>query len=130
MIENYFNGRVWETFMQNPDIQRGLQQAGFETITSINQHELQKPGEFVLYQNYPNPFNPSTTIRYYVPRTSKVIIKIFNVEGKKVATLVDATKSIGEHSISFDGNALGSGIYLCQLVVDNFTTTKKMLRVQ
>ncbi len=129
MIENYLTGRVWDVFMQNQDIQRGLERAGFETITSISQNEIHKLDEYVLYQNYPNPFNPSTTIRYYVPKTSKVTIRIFNIQGEVVVTLVDETKSKGEHSISFDGKNLASGVYFCQLIVDNFTTIKKMVRI-
>ncbi len=129
MIENYFNGRVWETFMQNPDIQRGLTQAGFVTISGVQQDETHQPTGYVLYQNYPNPFNSSTIIRYFVPESARVKITILDVLGKEVGTLIDETKSQGEHSIAFDGSNLASGIYFCQLRVDRYSAFKKMLRV-
>ena len=130
MIENYFNGKVWDTFMQNPDIQRGLERAGFVTISGVQQDQIQPPTGYVLYQNYPNPFNSSTVIRYFVPESVRVKITILDVLGQEVAKLVDETKFQGEHSIAFDGSNLASGIYFCQIQADNYAAIKKMLLVK
>lgn len=91
------------------------------------------PNEFVLYQNYPNPFNPSTTIRYTVPNVtlsgvegSRVQLKVYDMLGKEVATLVDEYKPAGVYEVNFDGNELSSGIYFYQLKSGNYLETKKM----
>jgi hypothetical protein len=85
------------------------------------------PAEFRLYQNYPNPFNPATTIRFDLPRASAVTLRIFDLLGRKVLTLVDETRSAGSYSVTFDGSRLASGIYLCRLQAGAFATTKKMV---
>ncbi len=83
--------------------------------------------DFVLEQNYPNPFNPSTTIGYELPKESDVVIKVFDVLGKEVTTLVNGRQQSGVHEVRFDGTKQGSGIYIYRMSVDNFTTTKKMI---
>lgn len=129
MIENYFSGKVWDTFMQNPDIQRGLERAGFVTISGVQNRQTQPPMDYVLHQNHPNPFNSSTVIRYLIPESAAVKITVFDVLGQEVAVLVDETKTQGEHSIAFDASGLASGIYFCQLRAGHFTAIKKMLLV-
>jgi len=83
--------------------------------------------DFVLEQNYPNPFNPSTTIGYELPNESDVVIKVFDVLGNEVTTLVNGRQQSGVHEVKFDGTKQGSGIYIYRMTVDNFTTTKKMI---
>jgi len=80
---------------------------------------------YVLNQNYPNPFNPSTTISYQVAQTGFVTIKVFNILGKEVRSLVNEIQSAGSYRIKFDAKNLSSGIYLYQLNVGSFSETKK-----
>lgn len=125
MIENYRTGRVWQRFMANPDVQRGLQLAGFTPIVSV-QEEIQ-PVEFALHQNYPNPFNPATTFAFAIGHSSFVTLRVFDVLGREVATLVNETKSPGMCTVYFDAATLASGVYYYRLTAGEFTQTKKMI---
>ncbi|GAB4184008.1 MAG: hypothetical protein Kow00108_21460 [Calditrichia bacterium] len=83
---------------------------------------------YQLKQNYPNPFNPTTTIEFVLPKASKVTLKIYNVLGEEVATILDnETMSAGPHPVKFDASRLSSGMYLYKITADNFTMTKKMV---
>jgi protocatechuate 3,4-dioxygenase beta subunit len=84
-------------------------------------------GSFELNQNYPNPFNPSTTINFKVPNQSKVSLKVYNILGSEVATLVNETKAAGSYNITFNASRLSSGVYFYQLKSGNFTSTKKLI---
>jgi archaellum component FlaG (FlaF/FlaG flagellin family) len=90
-----------------------------------NQFELQ-PASFELYQNYPNPFNPVTFIKYEIPKTSPVLIKVYDIIGREVAVLVNEVKEPGMYQVSFDSKNLASGIYIYKMVAGNFTSVKKM----
>ena len=81
---------------------------------------------FELEQNYPNPFNPVTVIRYQMPATGSVSLKVFDLLGREVATLVEGIKSVGLHSIEFDGSHCASGTYLYRLTAGRFHSTGKM----
>ena len=85
---------------------------------------------FGLYQNFPNPFNPSTKIIYQIPEISFVTIKVFDVLGKEIATLVNGEKPAGNYEVKFDGTNLPSGIYFYQLRAGSFVQTKKMLMIK
>ncbi|MCL6099667.1 MAG: T9SS type A sorting domain-containing protein [Bacteroidetes bacterium] len=85
------------------------------------------PTEFGLEQNYPNPFNPSTTINYSLPRSGFVSMKIYDVLGKEIKTLISETKIAGNYSIKFDGVNLPSGIYFYQMKTSEYMRTKKMI---
>ncbi|MCH8929089.1 MAG: VCBS repeat-containing protein [Candidatus Marinimicrobia bacterium] len=82
---------------------------------------------YTLNQNYPNPFNPLTTIRYNLELNSKVLLKVYDVNGREVARLVDENISAGEHSVEWDASDMPSGLYIYQLKTDSFSETKKML---
>jgi hypothetical protein len=83
--------------------------------------------EFRLFQNYPNPFNPTTKIIYSVPQSSEVIVKVFDILGNEIVTLVNEEKPIGTYTVDFNASNLPSGIYFYQLQTPNFTQTKKMI---
>jgi hypothetical protein len=98
----------------------------FEYSNVINV-DLFSPNEFVLDQNYPNPFNPSTIISFSVPQSSFVTLKVYDVLGNEVSTLVNETKEAGKYSVSFDAAGLSNGVYFYSINSDNFTSTKKMI---
>jgi len=81
---------------------------------------------FELYQNYPNPFNPSTKINFAIPNASFVNLKVYDVIGNEIATLVSEEKQAGNYEIDFNAAALSGGIYFYQLRADNFVETRKM----
>jgi hypothetical protein len=85
------------------------------------------PTQFILYQNYPNPFNPNTTIKWQMPEASFATLKIYDVLGNEVATLVKEEKPAGEYEVEFNGSDLTSGIYYYQLKAGDLTKTKKMI---
>ncbi|MEO8167948.1 MAG: T9SS type A sorting domain-containing protein, partial [bacterium] len=96
-------------------------------ISSVTTVVETKPAIFMLYQNYPNPFNPATNISYDLPKTSFVSLKIFNMIGQEVATLVNGVQEAGFKSVTFDASALASGVYLYRIVAGSFIQTKKMI---
>ncbi len=98
---------------------------GRVNYSSIVEVEFDVPKDFVLHQNYPNPFNPSTTIKYAVPKTSLVNIKVYDLTGQEVASLVNEVKEAGTYEIKFDARNLASGIYLYRMIADNFTSVRK-----
>jgi len=83
--------------------------------------------EFMLFQNYPNLFNPTSTIKYQIPELSFVTLKVYDVLGNEIATLVNAEMPAGEYVVEFDGSGLTSGIYFYQLRAGNFFETRKMI---
>lgn len=85
------------------------------------------PREYSLSQNYPNPFNPTTTIKYQIPMSSLVTLKVFDLLGREVVTLVDEKKDAGSHEITFDATNISSGIYFYQLRSGEFVQTKKLV---
>lgn len=89
--------------------------------------EINLPTEYALEQNYPNPFNPSTVINYQLPVGNDVTLKIFDVLGNEIATLVDEYKTAGRYEFKFDCNALPSGVYFYQLKASDYVNTKKMI---
>ncbi|MBC8180739.1 T9SS type A sorting domain-containing protein [candidate division KSB1 bacterium] len=89
------------------------------------------PKHFALYQNFPNPFNPKTEIRFKLPRSSNIVINIYNVLGEAICTLVNAQYEQGHHKVVWNGknkfgNDVTSGIYLYKLEAGDFSRTKKM----
>ncbi len=86
-----------------------------------------RPYSFELGQSYPNPFNPTTTIQYSIPDRSRVVLKVFNVLGQEVASLVDQVEDAGFKAVRFDASALASGMYFYRLEAGGFVDVKKML---
>ena len=97
------------------------------TVNIENTNINTTPTSFLLYQNYPNPFNPSTTIKYSVPNQSIVSLKLFDVLGSEIKTIVNEEKPIGNYEVNFDASNLPSGVYFYRLQAGDFVETKKMV---
>ncbi len=85
------------------------------------------PAAYSLMQNYPNPFNPSTTIQFAMPKEGRVSIKIYNILGKHIATLIDGFQYAGYHEVTLNLDTYSSGIYFYQMKIGSFLETKKMM---
>jgi hypothetical protein len=83
--------------------------------------------EFELSQNFPNPFNPNTTIRYQIPKSGNVTLKIYDVLGAEVTTLVNEEKVAGKYEVSFNASKLASGVYIYRIQAGDFISSKKMI---
>ena len=127
------NGVYIEDFI--PNGLGGLITPNAIVIREVNPSSISGDGDigeksFILEQNYPNPFNPSTVISYQLPVTSEVTLKVYNVLGNEVATLVDEYKPAGSYETKFDASGLASGIYFYQLKAGTFVQTNKMAYVK
>ncbi|MEE9430689.1 MAG: T9SS type A sorting domain-containing protein [Melioribacteraceae bacterium] len=108
-------------------------------ITDVNTNEKKIPNEIKLFQNYPNPFNPSTTINYNIPKIASshlakgrtkvgfVTLKVYDILGKEVTTLVNQKQKPGSYKVNFNASTLASGIYFYRLRAKNFVQTKKLI---
>ncbi len=100
-------------------------------LTSIKEKENKIPSTYSLSQNYPNPFNPGTVITWQTPVEGRQIIKVYNILGNEVATLVDEYKPAGIYKVEFNAESnlknLASGVYFYQLKAGDFIQTKKMI---
>jgi hypothetical protein len=101
-----------------------------EMITSVEDRSSEIPSQFVLEQNYPNPFNPSTKIDFTILERSNVSLKIFNLLGSEVASLINEEKPVGTYEITWYAANLPSGIYFYKLEAGNYTETKKMMLIK
>ena len=116
--------QVIELFPDNPT----AQSAKRELNTMPSQKKLVKSTEAVEFSlgNYPNPFNPSTIISYELPKAGIVNIKVYDLLGREVATLVNEFKSEGKYTVEFNGSKLPSGVYVYRLQANGYTAVKKM----
>lgn len=99
------------------------------SITETKEREVHGK-EFALNQNYPNPFNPSTTVKWQIPKSGLVSLKIYDVLGREVVTLVNEEVGAGKHESVFDASRFSSGVYFYQLKVGEFIRTKKMILIR
>lgn len=127
IAENNFNGEyiLTESYTDMPS--DGLAKTN---IKKIDYKSFLPIMDYALSQNYPNPFNPSTIINYQIPHDGLVTLKIYDVLGKELKTLVNEYKSLGRYEVKFDASNLSSGVYLYQLKVNDYLQSKKMLLVK
>jgi len=138
----YGNTYLYRVFAANSLTNSDSSNEASVTLVLVNPEEEIIPKEYVIFQNYPNPFNPSTSIRYALPAESKVSIKIFNILGQEIITLVDAVQDAGYKSVEWNstdhtGNPVVSGVYLIKFEISNLqkqtntiTQVRKMLLVR
>ena len=96
-----------------------------DVVTDVN--DGTQPLEYSLKQNYPNPFNPTTTIEFSLPSSGFTTLKIFNLLGEEVASLVEGPVSAGRHTAQWNASTIPSGIYLYKLTANNFVETSKLV---
>ncbi len=148
------NGCIsWDVTLQNPsstltcitfsDLQKGWA-AGYNgviygsVLTAVNQISTEIPSAYSLSQNYPNPFNPSTTIKFTVPQVSSphglggdlVLLKVFDISGREVETLVNEQLQPGTYSTQWNASAYSSGVYFYKITAGEFSETKKLLLIK
>ncbi len=99
-------------------------------VTDVASQASASPRSFALEQNYPNPFNPTTEIRYQISEVSHVTLNVFDLMGRKVATLVNEVKAAGEYKVEFDARDLSSGVYFYRLTAGNNNRTKRMVLIK
>ncbi|MEW5799566.1 MAG: T9SS type A sorting domain-containing protein [Bacteroidota bacterium] len=124
-IIHFSGGRYKVTPRTNDDYQ------GFTGTLGVRiSRGITVPDVYALDQNYPNPFNPTTSLRYSIPHASHVTLKVFNVIGQEVSTLVNEQQKSGVYTVAFDASKLASGMYLYRITAGNFVQTKKMILVK
>jgi len=115
---------VFNFNVQNKKTRESYINAG--NVTSLKDERF-SPDKTYLAQNYPNPFNPKTTIEYYLPKADLVEIKLYNITGRLVSTLVNDFQSSGLHGITFNADKLASGVYFYSLNTNDFSATRKLV---
>ncbi|GAB4327776.1 MAG: hypothetical protein Kow0037_01610 [Calditrichia bacterium] len=118
----------FQLYFATPLNKEQMAKLGFDTtLVGIEEPQAgEMPTGFELAQNYPNPFNPTTTIRFTLPISANVSLKVFNVLGEEVATLLNGKQTAGVHEVQFDASNLTSGVYFYRLEGEGFSQTKKM----
>ncbi|HSW53959.1 MAG TPA: T9SS type A sorting domain-containing protein [Ignavibacteriaceae bacterium] len=113
-------------------VQRAIQeyQSNFASMTYTPPAPTNPVNSYVLYQNYPNPFNPTTTIRYELPQDGVVTIEVFDILGQKVKTLLNEFQKADRYEVTFNSAGLASGVYIYQIRVNDFITSKKMVLIR
>jgi hypothetical protein len=111
MIENYLNGSVWERMKRNPDLARGLEAAGFSSVSATPDQEGAAVRIVELGQNVPNPFRGATTIAYRVARPGPVTLKVYDLRGRCVRTVEDRAETTNLQQMTLDASSLPSGVY-------------------
>lgn len=135
----YFDGPAGDVYVMNNDGSNktnitntpGYDERAYcvtDKLTDVeNNYANSIPDNFNLFQNYPNPFNPSTTIRYSIPHSSNIAIKIFDALGVEVETFEQGEKSAGDYELTWQAQGVASGIYFYQLKAGDFISTRKMI---
>lgn len=128
MTDNYLSLLNTKGVGTNQLAQIQLVGNGTNLVTSVQpQIETKMPSDFQLCANFPNPFNPSTIITFYLPQTERVSLKVYNILGRAIETLVDGEVPVGEHRLHWSATGLASGVYLCRMETKDFSETIKMV---
>ena len=120
------NAMGFESDWLRPQTYGSLELINFK-VTGMKNTVSNLPKTYKLYNNYPNPFNPSTTIKYDLPKESQVQLKIYDIVGREVATLVNGKQKAGNYSVNFNASKLASGVYIYRIIAGNFVRSHKMI---
>ena len=115
---------VWKSTAKVPAANGGWENV--VKVTSINNHGSNNPDHYALYQNYPNPFNPTTTISYDLSSSGFVSLKVYDVLGRELETLVNEHQNVGKHFVKFNASSLPSGVYFFRLQAGTFIEARKL----
>ena len=127
-ITVYYGMAIGSTFAAvNSGLDTAFARYNGTFVTGIKGNNNIAPHSYKLNQNYPNPFNPGTTISFSIPTQEKVSLKVYNILGMEVSTLIDEVKSPGNYTVSFNAKNIPSGIYFYELKTGNFMGVKKMI---
>jgi len=125
-VNSFYDFNKFQRFGNNQTVDLGALEYGSGSVVSVNS-ESETPKSFLLSQNYPNPFNPSTMISYQLPINSFVNLRVFDILGREVATLVNEQKPAGNYEMKFDASNLASGVYLYKLQAGDYSSVKKLI---
>lgn len=128
-------GNVGQTVISNSSssihsVQHGFWQLYYQNVVQDVRDGISVPTVFKLEQNYPNPFNPSTIIKFAIPERVNVNIKIYDILGGEVTTLINQDMDAGWYELKFDAGNYSSGIFIYRMQAGNYVSTKKMLMVK
>ena len=133
----YYNDPVWKdssiytmAFVQNDNDKTFMNSGRPGMLVGIEPYVNETPEKYLLQQNYPNPFNPVTNIKFSLPKQGNVTLKVYDITGTEVKTLVSGEHKTGSYNIYFDGSGLASGVYFYVLRTNEFSETKKMMLVK
>jgi hypothetical protein len=130
-VQNYsFEDKFLATGKYNYRLKQIDFNGNYKYYDLSNEVVIGVPDKIKLTQNYPNPFNPSTNMNYQLTTNSFVSLKVYDINGREVAQLVNETRQAGYYSVAFDAKNLPSGTYFYKLSIDNFTDVKKMVLVK
>jgi hypothetical protein len=125
--QNYLIAAAW---ILNTDWYQTSMKYFVDGVTAVKKENSGLPTSFSLSQNYPNPFNPTTTINFSIVKSGLVTLKVYDLLGREVSTLINEEVKTGNYSVKFDGSKLASGVYVYVLKTADFTSSKKMLLVK
>jgi hypothetical protein len=100
---------------------------GDTSLTGINIISTEVPDRFSLYQNYPNPFNPNTNIKFQIAKNGYAVLRVFDIRGREVTTLVNEQLNPGTYEVEWDASKYSSGVYLYRMTAGEYSATKRML---
>jgi hypothetical protein len=126
-VHEHWNNAIAMQYSRNLGIGNGIELLNLNTAVRVAEGRGSTPEEYKLDQNYPNPFNPNTTIKYEIPKSSMVMLSVFDILGHEVSVLVDERRDAGVHEVKFEGSYLASGVYFCRLQAGDFVQSRKLL---
>jgi hypothetical protein len=132
MIENYRSGNVWNRFMLNADVSRGMGRIGFQPVTSVSRGEEGLPMEFTLRQNYPNPFNPVTHFSFRIPAAHRGVVRlsVYDLLGREVAVILNEPLKAGEYTRTWNAAGISSGMYICRLSAPGASISRNLALIR